>query len=241
MEKSWKRKGRQRMKRGGRMEQRETSERKRLLAVFWLDVAIVACEIIGTVITAHNHGLGVFRFFTENSNFFALFACACEAICITRFLRDGVPIPRWSHILKYLATCCLMMTFLVVYFILVPWAFSAGYDGVKMLLVSGAQPFMHTLCPLVAFISFAFLQTDISLGRKFIWLGAAPVYLYGAISTLLNVLRMMVGPYPFLYVYQQPVWASILWIVALCGLGTVIAAGVWAVNRHRTKQEGFTQ
>lgn len=214
------------------MEQCEPETRKNLLIVVWLDIAIVVCEIIGAAITAGIHGLGVFQYFTENSNFFALFACACEAICITRFLRRGTPIPRWSRILKYIAVCCLMMTFLVVFLVLIPWAYSAGYDGIKMLLMAGAQPFMHAICPLLAFISFVFLETDLPLKRSIIWLGAAPVFLYGAVSTTLNVLRVMVGPYPFLFVYQQPIWASVLWIIAMCAFGTVIAAAVWALNKR---------
>ena|GEM_PF-6177703 len=76
------------------MERRESHLGKRLRAVFWLDIALVVCEVIGTVITARMHGLGIFSYFTEDSNLFALFACTCEAICLARYLRRGVPIPR---------------------------------------------------------------------------------------------------------------------------------------------------
>jgi len=214
------------------MEQRVSSLTKHLRIVFWLDIAIIVCEIVGTVITARMHGLGIFVYFTENSNFFALFACTCEAICLARFLRAGIPIPHWSRVLKYIATCGLAMTFLVVFLILIPWACSAGYDGFRMLLAVGAQPFMHLVCPVIALVSFIFLETDIPLKRTLVWLGAAPVYLYGTIASILNILRVMVGPYPFLYFYQQPVWASVLWIAALFVFGTAIAAAVWALNRH---------
>jgi hypothetical protein len=181
------------------------------------------------------HGLGVFQFFTEDSNFFAGAVCACEAVCLARFLRDGVAVPHWTRILKFVAACALMMTFLVVFIILIPWACSAGYDGVKMLLFSGAQPLMHVICPLIALASFVFLQTDDPLPWQTIWLGAAPVYLYGTVATILNAARIMVGPYPFLYVYEQPIWASMLWIAALCCLGTAIAAAVWALNRRASR------
>lgn len=128
------------------------------------------------------------------------------------------------------------MTFLVVFLVLIPWANNTGADGTRMLLFSGAQPFMHAICPVIVFVSFVFLQTDQPLPRRTIWLGAAPVYFYGTIALILNIARVMSGPYPFLFVYQQPVWASALWVVALFALGTGIAAGVWAVNSHNVKR-----
>lgn len=210
----------------------------RVLAVLVLDLAVVVLEVIGAFITAGAHGTGVFQFFTEDSNFFTLGVCAVEAICLIRFLHTGYAIPRWSYVLKYIATCSLTMTFLVVFAILIPWANSAGLDGTGMLLFKGAQPFMHLICPAIVFISFMFLQKGGPLSRRTIWLGATPVYLYGVIAIVLNTGRVMSGPYPFLLVYQQPVWASMLWAVALFALGTGIAAGVWTLGRRKAKHAG---
>ena len=41
-------------------------------------------------------------------------------------------------------------------------------------------------------------------------------------STFLRSLNM-VGPYPFLHVYEQPVWASVLWFIAIPGGAYLIA------------------
>ena len=57
--------------------------------------------------------------------------------------------------------------------------------------------------------------------------------LYGITLILLNVLKVVVGPYPFLMVYNQTVWMSILWCVIILGLSETIGLGIHTLNRKR--------
>ena len=56
-----------------------------------------------------------------------------------------------------------------------------------------------------------------------------PTLLYGTITMLLNILRKLNGPYPFLHVYEQPVYMSIIWFIAIIGGSYLIALGIRAL------------
>ena len=92
-----------------------------------------------------------------------------------------------------------------------------------MVLTEGSMLYTHTLCPLIAlgtFIGFApkeFKKVDAIKAISF-------TVIYGLIAIILNVMRVMKGPYPFLYVYEQPVWVTVFWIVT-------IISGAYALSR----------
>ena len=103
-----------------------------------------------------------FRFFTVQSNAF----CA-----VTAFLMCLFPQAQWAWILKYVGTAAVMVTFLTVMFFLGP---AAGYKA----MLSGDSFFMHLLTPLMAFVSFSFLEKR-GMSFKLMLLGLVPVILYG--------------------------------------------------------------
>ena len=101
------------------------------------------------------------------------------------------------------------VTFLVVVLVL-----SWMYGDLWYILTAGSMLYTHTLCPLIAlgtFIGFApkeFKKVDAIKATSF-------TVIYGLIAIILNVMRVMKGPYPFLYVYEQPVWVTVFWIVTI--------------------------
>ena len=101
------------------------------------------------------------------------------------------------------------VTFLVVVLVL-----SWMYGDLWYILTAGSMLYTHTLCPLIAlgtFIGFVpkeFKKVDAIKATSF-------TVIYGLIAIILNVMRVMKGPYPFLYVYEQPVWVTVFWIVTI--------------------------
>ena len=61
-------------------------------------------------------------------------------------------------------------------------------------------------------------------------LAMVPTLLYGVVAIILNVLRVWHGPYPFLYVYEQPVWLTAVWVVVILGAAFLIALLLRVVN-----------
>ena len=48
-----------------------------------------------------------------------------------------------------------------------------------------------------------------------------------------NVARVYKGPYPFFYVYEQPLWVSGMWVVVILGGALLIAWMVWKLGGGR--------
>ncbi len=53
--------------------------------------------------------------------------------------------------------------------------------------------------------------------RKYRLFALTPTILYAAVAVTLNIAKVMDGPYPFLHVYEQPVYMSIIWFAAILG------------------------
>ena len=50
-----------------------------------------------------------------------------------------------------------------------------------------------------------------------------PTLIYALILMALNLMRVVEGPYPFLRVYEQPVYMSIIWVIVILGSAYGIA------------------
>lgn len=195
--------------------------KKRQTASLILNIAIVIMEIIGTSISIKTHGIHLFQFYTEDSNIFALFACALCAVYTARNLKNGSSaLPKWVKAVKYMATCCLAVTFVVVICVLAP---TEGANGYKIMLLSGSMLYHHLICPVIALLSFIFLETEPPLTRKYTYSALIPTGIYAVVILILNILKVVEGPYPFLHIYEQPVYMSLIWFAVIFGAAYLLA------------------
>ena len=110
-------------------------------------------------------GKTALRFFTAQSNVL----CAVAALLMCSFPRSQAV---W--LLKYIGTAAVTVTMLTVFLFLAP---SVGKDWVSVLL-KGPDFLMHLLTPLMALVSFCFMEKrGMSFGTA-LW-GMLPVLLYG--------------------------------------------------------------
>ena len=175
------------------------------LAVVWMELKAIPLSWSGV----HEQ---MFLFYTELSNLFAMGVCLAVALCQLRALLAGGEMPAWARTLKYTVTCCLMLTFLTVVFVLAPMY---GPDAVT------------------AFLSFVLLERAPALPRRAIGCAMAPTLIYGGVMLAANVARVYKGPYPFFYVYEQPLWVSGMWVVVILGGALLIAWMVWKLGGGR--------
>ena len=118
-------------------------------------------------------GLKAFRFFTVLSNVF----CAMAALGMV-FSASGTAL-----LFKYLGTVSVTVTLLTVVFFLGPT--QGGYA----MLFSGENLYMHLIGPLLAILSYGFLEKrDMSFGTAL--LGMVPVALYG----VMYLYRVVLAP-----------------------------------------------
>lgn len=199
-------------------------------------VLMIISGIAGTVISMVSQKTLFFETYTENSNIFNLITSVLYLLYLLGFIakKNNQP-PTWLKLIRYMSTCCLVLTFLVVLFILAPT--SGGLSGYVVMFFYGSMFFNHFLSPILATISFIFFEPKPVLKKNSVIYAVAPTILYGLITIPLNAFALLDGPYPFLRVRYQSVLASILWIIIIFALNYLIAALVLRLNtRYASKK-----
>lgn len=194
-----------------------TAAERRLGAIL-SHAVLVALGLVSLLMSTLENGWHQFQYYTQDSNYFSLCVSVAFLIAACRRRRED-PLPQWLLTLRYLATCLLTVTFLVITLVLAP---PYGWLGYRVTLFTGAMSFQHLLCPVLSFVSF-FLFEDCPRGRHLPLLALIPTVLYAVVSTLLNAARVLHGPYPFLYVYEQPWWQSVIYAVVIIGGAYLVA------------------
>ena len=208
----------------------KTDSQKRIF--FILQIIITILEIIGFIIAIGKNGISIMGYYTQDSNLVMLIAAACYSI-YTLFHRDGKT-PKWIMVLMYVATCMVTVTFVTVVLVLVPmYVPYGGVNAVLWLLIGGSNLFHHLLAPVIAMTAFLFFEHNFRPDVKTALLAASPTLLYACISTALNAAKVVRGPYPFLYVYEQPLWVSVAWFIAIPG-GAFLFALLFGVIKRKT-------
>lgn len=186
-----------------------------------LNIIIVLLEIIGFSYTLINSHKIAIEYYTNDSNIIALISSLLFIILYRKkkeFVKD----------LRLLSTILLSITFLVVVFVLSPM-YNFNY---RLLMFSNVFLIFHTLCPIISFISYVFFEE----GSKKKYLGLIFTLIYALVLIPLNLLNLVIGPYPFLEVNKQRLLISLLW-------GTIILSGSYLIGLllyklNKRKQRG---
>lgn len=178
-----------------------------------LNIFIILFEIYVLIINLTESGAGIFLFFTDISNFFALIASCCYVVYfIFFFSHKNSRAPLGLVIIKYFSCCMMLLTLLVVAFVL---ASVGGGLCAEFVLFFGTMLFTHTVCPIILIISFIFFEKDIQLKFKYVWFSLLPPIIYGLAIICLDLARVVVAPYTFLRISERSLFLNLVWILAL--------------------------
>ena len=191
------------------------------------NIAIVVMEIIAARLSHRRNGRGMFRFYTELSNIFAGIAAAVFCVFQAPLAGTAQALPVWVRTLKYASVSCLAVTLVVVVCILSPMM---GKGGLRTMMLEDSMLYHHFICPVLAIISFVLWERGPEIGLRAIWFALIFTVVYAAVTIVLNALRKLDGPYPFLKVHDQPVWMSVLWVSVILGGAALLAWGLLAAN-----------
>ena len=194
-------------------KQKKKIELKKNISII-INMVLIILGIIGFIETIRMLGKYDITYYTLDSNLLAIFV----EILYLYFLVIKEKIPRWLQLLKYIATLSLVITFVVVVLVLAP----LENNNYRYFLLYGSQLYYHTLCPIIAFISFLFLE-NYKYEKKDILYALSFTIIYAIISILLNCIGVMNGPYPFLKVRINPWYISILWFIVILGLSYLLS------------------
>ena len=189
----------------------------------YLNIFIIILELIGLLITLKNSRKIEIKYYTECSNIMMLITSSL----LTYYLLKKKTIPKWLNILTHMSVLGLTVTFLVVLFILSPmYNFNYG-----LLLFGGSMLYFHTLCPIISIITY-FFSSQIHIAKKEIKYTMLFTIIYSIVILLLNIFRILEGPYPFLMVYKQPIYMSIIWIILLEGGAYLLSIVLYKIKKR---------
>lgn len=203
-------------------------ERRALWLSLALNAVIVLLGLIGAVMSfvSASPAAAALRFYTLDSNLFLLAACAVQACFETGILLGkGHFVPSWVRLFKYFAVCMTTLTFFIVLLVFMPMM--GGLSAFPSAFLVHSALFHHFLCPVLGFVSFAFKDHPSIPDRRVTIAALVPTLVYGIVAIVLNITHVLYGPYPFLCVYEQPVWASVLWFVGILFFAWVLAWLIW--------------
>ena len=109
-------------------------------------------------------------------------------------------------------------------------------DTLKFMLFYDSNLYQHLLCPIIAIISFLFFEKETILSSKIIVWGVIPTVIYGIICVILNAFNVIIGPYPFFYVYLIPWYYLILWYVGIL-VCVILIAMILYLNHSKRRRK----
>ena len=130
-------------------------------------------EIYITYTKPIEHGFKLMKFFTVQSNVLAGATSLIYVIYMLRENKTQKKIPLWVHILRYIATIDLIITFLVVALFL-GFIVEEGY----LSMYTNANFFFHFMIPVLNFISFCFFEETAIFKLKHTFIGTLHLILY---------------------------------------------------------------
>ena len=171
----------------------------------YLNILLIIFEIIALMQCWEVLGCIDFAYYTIDSNIFVL-------VSAILYIVTRKNIPEIVHLAKYSSTVSVLITFLVVVFLLYPMS----DFNFQFLFLEGPNLLMHVLCPIIALISFLFFEeNNLENTLKNNFRALYFTVIYAVIMIGLNILKIVVGPYPFFTFYEQPVLMSVLWILGI--------------------------
>lgn len=177
-----------------------------------VNLAIVILEIIGFILVFNELGINSFEYYTEDSNLLLLIS----SVIFLAYALLNKELPSWFKTLRYVAIVSTTLTLVIVLTVL-SWTTDWGLYN---LLFYGSMLYHHTLCPLLALVSFIAIEKYDGLNSLS---GLIFTVVYAIIVIPLNILEIVIGPYPFLMVNTQPVLETVFWTVTILLITYAIA------------------
>ena len=188
-------------------------------AIWWkkpvvlINLLIIALELIAFVHDCTVFGAAMFKWYTIDSNVLQLIISAI----VVYFCAKDRELPGCVTVLHFISAVALTVTFLIAAFVLAP------EGGIRYYFIENVAPINHLVGPALSVISLLFLEKTERLPlRIVVWPMAATLF-YGVVCLLLNVVRMLDGPYFFLQVYEQPAGVIVMWFGIIAVLCLVLA------------------
>ena len=181
-------------------------------------------------------GVDIFRFFTIDGNIFIVFSSIVViGYIITSFFKE-IKNYKVAYVIELMGVVSALLIFLTVVFILLPAYGTSLLKGYKMIV-------LHATNPILCCIAFLLFNEE-NISKRLSLLGIVPMSLYGVVALTLCFTKVWTGyliPYPFLRVYQNPWWETLLYLFIMYGgsiglsiLLSVLSPKLCLINKSNT-------
>ncbi len=172
----------------------------------------------------------IFLYFTNDSNILLLIS----SIVYVLSLLIKKDVPYISLVLRYMATACLTLTFVTVFYL--AYVMDGSYvDNLLFYLTNDSFLFFHLLNPIISLVSFTLFEGDRRLNKKkTIYLAILPTVVYAIVLIILNVSGAVAGPYPFLMVKSNAPLISVISFVIIFVLNYFLARFILLFNQKHS-------
>lgn len=196
-----------------------------------LNLLLVVLEVGALLVRYLNSDLSMFQYYTQCSN---LFAAIAGGVCVAA--NAGLVNSAHAHRLKFCACATQLMTFVIVVFVLAPMINTTGENGYYRLFLTGVTPVTHLLGPLLTIASYLLYEREPLPHLRECALALCPTLTYAVVAYTCNYLRLFEGPYPFLLVWNMPIWQTAIWVVVLLAVASALIGLLWlATTKIRTR------
>ena len=185
----------------------------------------------GPAILLESSKLGMFRFFTVDSNIFMGVISFIFIIKDIEFLKGKIKdIDKRYYILKLMSTVAVAITFFVVFTYLGP--ISKG--GIMSMLLN-SNLFFHLVIPVLSMLTFTLFEGTSKLELKDIYYGVVPTVLYSIyylINVLVHIENGKVSPiYDWYWFVQGGLWNAFIVAPLMIVISCFISLILWRLNR----------
>ena len=171
-------------------------------------------------------GIHSLRFFTVLSNIFvAIVATVILIYNIKNIIHDSYEYPKYLIVLKHISTSAVAVTFVTVALLLAPSYAIIGKGYFTLFL--GNHIYMHVLNPILAIISFVFLENSHKIKFKKSLLGLLPVGIYAILYTTMVVfIGEANGGWPDFYNFT---FGGHNWVIPFSIIGMLLMAFIISI------------
>ncbi len=146
-------------------------------------------------------------FYTEIVNYFTLIV---SAIFVLEFLIKQKT-SKFTKCLRFISSVCLGVTFIMVVTVLIPM-FPSTF---VFMMFEDSNLYQHLICPICSIVSLILFENKDEFKKTYLLYALIPTIVYGIICIILNLTKVITGPYPFFYLYEIPWVLSIPWLVGV--------------------------
>lgn len=211
-------------------------KKSRYVISLLLNLAIIALEVVGLATSLFNGGVfnaEQLKMFTIDSNILMLIVAVVVVASDIVALVKKKPIGRVVSLLDFVGTLAVALTLVVVLAVLAP------RNGVETIF-GGYFLYLHFICPILAVVSFVFVDVDSKIKPLFSLYGLLPILLYGipVVTLVLTGVVPMDGFYPFMNYSGSEAAANILITVGIVVGGYLLGLILISLHNLMHKIEG---